>query len=558
MPVLLVLLLCLCLPVPVWAVTRYVSPAGNDANSCTTSQAPGASAKRTLNGAQGAIPCMQAGDTLVLQNGVWNEQLSDYDDEEHPGAKRPPSGLSWSQPTTIKAEQPRGATINKPQPQHPYNHTVFIARTDTRYLSIEGLVIDGREHGACIWVGPSSHIRFSGNVIKNCGRNGIMGSVADDGSGLQDIHILDNEIFNVSVEETGYPGAHGVYFTGNTSFLRGNYLHAPCPFYGVHYTSEHGGLYNNVIENNRVVGCNQAGIFSQGRDTIVRNNLLEQNCIGIYLSSAPTLVANNTVYGWKTAWNCSDAYGIFDKSGGSEFVNNVLLQQRSGSGYFYSMGNPRVHNNLCDSGGTPPCQVQAAPGSVVVDGAAGNLQLKPNSPAINRGTVVPQVPTDILGVARPQGGQYDMGAYEFTGTVPPDGGGGDPTAPTVEITKPTTGAMVTGTSVPLSAVTTDNVGATGVQFFVGGNPRGAPQCCQTVDIAFDSTLVPNGTYRLEAEAWDAAGNRARSAPVDILVRNGAIGPVPPRPPVEALICTGTLSAAPGEVQLRCVPEVARR
>ena len=38
-------------------------------------------------------------------------------------------------------------------------------------------------------------------------------------------------------------------------------------------------------------GCDQAGIYSQGHTTTIRNNLLENNCIGIYLSSAPTLVA---------------------------------------------------------------------------------------------------------------------------------------------------------------------------------------------------------------------------------------------------------------------------
>jgi Right handed beta helix region/Bacterial Ig domain len=550
----LLLLLCVCLPGPVWAVTRYVSPAGNDANSCTTSQAPGASAKRTLNAANGAIACMQAGDTLILQNGVWNEQLSDYDDQEHPGAKRPPSGLSWDKPTTIKAEQPRGATLNKPQPQHPYNHVVFLARPDTQYVSLEGLVLDGRGHGACIWVGPSSHIRFQGNVIHNCGRNGVMGSVADDGTGLQDIHFLDNDITNFSLEETGYPGAHGIYFTGSHSVARGNYVHAPCPFYGLHFTSEHGGLYSNVLENNRVVGCNQAGIFSQGRDSVIRNNLLEQNCIGIYLSSASTQVLNNTVYGWHTAWNCSDSYGIFDKSGGSTISNNLLLQQKLA---FYSMNvPPTLQTNLCDAPGAG-CQLTAQPGSVVVDGPGGTLTPKPGGPAVNTGTPLAAVPTDRLGVARPQGAGVDIGAYELVAGTPPPAGDTQP--PTIEITVPKTGALVSGTTVPLSAVTTDDVSTVGVQFYVDGAPRGGVQCCVTVDISFDSTLVANGTYRIEAEAWDAANNRSRSAPVDVHVRNGAIGPIPPQPPAaEAFICTGTLSAAPGDLVMRCVPEVARR
>jgi Right handed beta helix region/Bacterial Ig domain len=547
-------LLVLLFPAQAWAATRYVSPQGNDSNSCATSQAPGASAKRTLNGAQGAMLCMQAGDTLVLQNGVWNEQLSDYDDQEHPGAKRPPNGLSWDKPTILKAEQPRGATLNKPQPQHPYNHVVFLARPDTQYLSVEGLVLDGRGHGACVWVGPASHIRFTGNLIKDCGRNGIFGSVADDGSGLQDVHLLDNEITNFSIEETGYPGAHGVYFTGSHSVARGNYIHAPCPFYGLHYTSEHGGLYSNVIENNRVVGCHQSGIFSQGRDSIIRNNLLENNCIGIYLSSAPTLVANNTVYGWHTAWNCSDSYGIFDKSGGSTLSNNVLLQQKI---YLYAHATPpTLQTNLCDAPAVG-CQLTAQPGSVVMDGPGGNLTLKPGGPAVNTGTTLAAVPTDRLGVSRPQGAGVDIGAYEQAGGTPPPSG--DTQAPTIQITAPRTGDLVSGTSVPLSAVTTDNVGVVGVQFYLNDTPVGAVQCCVTVDVFASTTHLANGAYTLAAEAWDAAGQRTRSAPVEVRVANGPIGPPQPRPPADGpMTCTGDIATVPGPITMQCQPVTGRR
>ena len=143
------------------------------------------------------------------------------------------------------------------------------------------------------------------------------------------------------------------------SVIRGNYIHAPCPFYGIHATSEHGGVHTNVIENNRVVGCDQAGIYSQGRDTVIRNNLSENNCIGVYLSSAPTLVANNTIFGTHTAPLCSDAYGIFDKSSGSTLVNNLILQQHM---YVYSMNTqPTMATNLCDA---PGCQLQASASAV--------------------------------------------------------------------------------------------------------------------------------------------------------------------------------------------------
>ncbi|MEO8155767.1 MAG: choice-of-anchor Q domain-containing protein, partial [Rhizobacter sp.] len=41
------------------------------------------------------------------------------------------------------------------------------------------------------------------------------------------------------------------------------------------------------------------------------------------------------------------------------------------------------------------------------------LTLKSSSPAINAGKATTLVPTDYLGVARPQGGTIDIGAFEY-------------------------------------------------------------------------------------------------------------------------------------------------
>lgn len=49
-----------------------------------------------------------------------------------------------------------------------------------------------------------------------------------------------------------------------------------------------------------------------------------------------------------------------------------------------------------------------------VDADAGNYQLRPDSPCVNTGTVPSlALSDDLLGVARPQGGIYDMGTYEY-------------------------------------------------------------------------------------------------------------------------------------------------
>ena len=205
----------------------------------------------------------------------------------------------------------------------------------TRAISVlKGLVIDSRGHGTCVWLGPGNHLRLKDNVIKNCSGNGVYGAVADDKSGGQDLQVIGNEIFNIAVGKTGPPGAHAIYWTANHGLIRGNYVHAPCPFYGIHASSELGGLHDNVIENNRVAGCGQAGIMNQGGRSVLRNNLLESNGIGMQCNgSGDQSVYNNTVFGWaNTAQNGDNSYGILDLSSGCRITNNLVLQQRDISG----------------------------------------------------------------------------------------------------------------------------------------------------------------------------------------------------------------------------------
>jgi hypothetical protein len=141
------------------------------------------------------------------------------------------------------------------------------------------------------------------------------------------------------------------------------------------------------------------------------------------------------------------------------------------------------------------------------------------------------------------------------GRIPPacrtDGGPPVPDTepPRITMTAPASGTLVSG-SIAVAAEAADNVGVVAVQFFVGGVARGMPQCCEHVSGHVDSTVHANGFYTLTAEARDAAGNRALSAPVQVLLANGLTRP--PLPPAGGtLACTGTVAAVPGGVTLEC-------
>lgn len=402
--------------------TYYVSPQGQNTNTCASAKRGGSAAKRSLNGADAGIACLHAGDTLIVEDGTYAEQISDTLDSEHPGTTRPPAGTPGAY-TTIKAANARKAILTKPAPGPPVNHVVMLAFTS--YVAIEGFVLDSRGHGACVWLGPSSYLRLRNNLITNCGGNGIYADHSNDENG-KGYEILDNEIVNVSMEYTTHPGAHAIYNIGREGRTAGNYIHGQCPFYGIHFNSETGGIYANVIENNRVVHCGQAGILNQGADTIVRNNLVESSGVGIQCNGSPRqAVLNNTIYGWwQSPQGGDDSYGILDLTDGCQMANNIILQQRDVSSvprYIYAMrGHYSGQHNLCDGVYPQHCQQHTSDANaVLIHPAQGDLRLKDGSPALDAGMTLTQVPTDRNGVSRPQHHAYDLGAYEGVGSTPP-------------------------------------------------------------------------------------------------------------------------------------------
>lgn len=105
-------------------------------------------------------------------------------------------------------------------------------------------------------------------------------------------------------------------------------------------------------------------------------------------------------------------------------------------------------------------------------------------------------------------------------------GGGDTVAPAVSITAPAAGAIVNGL-VSLTALASDNIGVAGVQFLVDGAAVGAEDTAAPYQLSWNSAAVADGSHRIAARARDAAGNRATSAEISIVVRNAPADTVPP-------------------------------
>jgi len=97
----------------------------------------------------------------------------------------------------------------------------------------------------------------------------------------------------------------------------------------------------------------------------------------------------------------------------------------------------------------------------------------------------------------------------------------DTTAPTVSITAPMNGGIVSGT-VQVAASASDNIGVAGVQFYLDGTALGSEATAVPYSISWNTTTVANASHTLTAVARDAAGNRTTSGAIQVTVVNNGV------------------------------------
>lgn len=117
-------------------------------------------------------------------------------------------------------------------------------------------------------------------------------------------------------------------------------------------------------------------------------------------------------------------------------------------------------------------------------------------------------------------GEDTTGADGTTGAdVTGDGDGDGPvddTPPTVEILAPAADADVAG-SVDVDVEAMDDVAVDRVELTLDGEPLGE---ATAGTLAWDTSTVSDGPHTLQAAAYDGAGNRGDSDPVEVFVLNG--------------------------------------
>jgi hypothetical protein len=110
-------------------------------------------------------------------------------------------------------------------------------------------------------------------------------------------------------------------------------------------------------------------------------------------------------------------------------------------------------------------------------------------------------------------------------TVSVQNGVADVTAPTVAITSPSDSSSVAGL-VTVNVTAADNIGVTRVEWYLNGACAGT-NLSASAAFTWDTTGLANGSYVLQARAYDAAGNVGISASVTVSVQNPLPDLTPP-------------------------------
>jgi len=427
------LLVTMLFPSAGYAKTYYVdagNPKAADANAGTLT-AP-------WNTIQHAADKAEAGDTIIVKAGVYDEKVSVK-----------VSGKT-EKPVTLRAEPTRKARVKG-----------FVLEGDL--ISIEGFEITNDEadaHG--IFAGEAHRenarkgCRMIGNYIHDIGGTAVISGTDALVKGNLMKNVLrgvfvnsrtlveDNEVDTLQMQTVVKKGKKKLrktqyaFFAGDDITFRGNYFHgAPeeglTKGMGVDFFTTWdvwilGPSHRILIENNRCFNAThgsepEAGKLKKSSHITYRNNLFVNT---VYVGIVPKEWSNITIEN-NTFINCG-AYPVWLQTErqfkGSVIRNNLFAywkhDNRKHTGPKAESGvrlDYKSKNSICDNNMFWGCKTRnygkndfvAEPQFVNPD--KGDFRLKPGSPGIDRGTKV-GYKTDLLGKPRTQGNAPDVGAYE--------------------------------------------------------------------------------------------------------------------------------------------------
>ena len=292
---------------------------------------------------------------------------------------------------------------------------------------------------------------------------------------------------------------------------------------GIDADSQNAVVRYNHIHDNFGKGIYVYGILGNSFNHLVHHNLVYNNDSGITISgNSNAIVSYVEVYN-NTCFNNynGDAMGpnydceilLGPNAHHITIKNNILFSSAQSYPYHrlpFNLSVVDANHNCLYRPGQPYAALDATLGTRTVvqwqslgyDGdaifadplflnsAGGDYQLSYVSPAINAGTLLPQLTVDYMGVLIPQGGAMDMGAFEYVDS------GGQPTWTPTSTRTPTNTPTVTSTP---SHTPTSTFTATPTATEQGQTPTVTPSTPTDTPTSTDTptptpTFTPTATF----------------------------------------------------------------
>ncbi len=408
--------------------TYYVATTGSDANVGDEGHP-----WRTL---QHAVESIGPGDTILVQSGTYR------------GCRIEFSGAStgWK---TLKAAPDAHVIVYAPGPSNKHQSNIEIETWEgsgiVAYWTIQNLeVSNAPQWGIDVRGNETSHSHHINILSNNVHDNGLQ-------SGKTGIFTAFVDYLWISNNECYRNGEHGIYLSNSGDYptVTGNRLHhnTDC---GLQMNGDvsmggdgliaGGFVEGNIIYENGKGGG--AGINLDGVvNTCVCNNLLYNNHAGgiaLFQENGAVGSRNNQIYNntivmpndGRWALRISDASCI-----NNHLINNIIITSNPSKGSIvipvtklsgFESDYNIVVNRLSADGDAHLLTLEqwkalgydrhsfiSSLEDLFVNPSENDYHLQKESPAIDKGETLANVPHDLDGVSRPIGSGYDIGAYEY-------------------------------------------------------------------------------------------------------------------------------------------------
>ena len=416
-----------------------------------------------FNTIQTALGTAQAGDTIIVKDGIYDESLTTR------------TGGTSDAPVYIKAENKHGAVLQR-------RGTVWEVKHP--YIIIDGFLFDGKfstSNGLLVLRDTAHDFILKNSILRNNQRH-ILRIASPENV------VIDNcEIYNAfrfdnvdgKLKRSEYD-AHGISTEGvKNMIIRNTSIHDVS---GDCFQPEYGAWDNIVLKNVQLWNRPVLEETAHALSLAVGDSLLEQlkgkypgeNAIDTkqheYHGRGKLYLENVTAYGWRSdfisnasafnlkhnvevsvdgvtaydneicfrlrgpgshggAWVTLKNVVMYDSDTGVRYeddIENLLIYHTTWGNnvetFFESAGGYgngfEVNNCLFLSSNTPEEALQgnniAVDETDFVNVIANDYHLNKMSDVIDSGESIPEVQSDLDGVLRPQGEKFDCGAYEYS------------------------------------------------------------------------------------------------------------------------------------------------